>query len=543
MQQTVTKQEQKYGNSGLLGFLGLLAIVAIYVGIAGKDVNWGALAFMFLSYAIIFYIGVITAGKKSDSAKDMMVAGRSMPLWVAMFTMTATWVGGGYIAGTAETTFASGIVWAQAPWGYGLSLIIGGVFYARKMRRHEFTTMLDPLEVRFGKKVAGVLYLPALLGELFWSAAILVALGTTFGLILGLDFNTSIIISAIIAVAYTFVGGMWSVALTDVAQIIMILIGLFLVVPFALFEAGGVGQAWGAYKDGMAGFANLLPPLDGWNHPDWGNYYWNWWDYALLLIFGGIPWQVYFQRVLSSKNEKTAMWLSIAAGILCIVLAVPAVMIGVAGFSADWASYGIEGPGSASEILAYVINYMSPYGIAIIALGAVAAAVMSSMDSSILSASSMAAWNIYRPLIKPKATGKDIKGTIRLSIIIIGLAATIVALNIDSVYTLWYLCADLVYCMLFPQLTTALFDKKANTYGAVAGLTVSFILRFGGGEPALGLPAFLPYPMIEDGVVLFPFRTLAMVGGLLTIIIVSRLTQKSCPPQPLTKLKTEVRSE
>ncbi|MCA0970648.1 sodium:solute symporter family protein [Halobacillus litoralis] len=538
MQKPEKKQSQ--GKAGLFGFLGLLLIVAIYVGLSGNDVNWGALAFMFISYAIIFYIGSITAGKKSDSAKDMMVAGRSMPLWVAMFTMTATWVGGGYIAGTAETTFASGIVWAQAPWGYGLSLIIGGIFYARKMRRHEFTTMLDPLEVRFGKKVAGVLYLPALLGELFWSAAILVALGTTFGLILGLDFNTSIIISAIIAVAYTFVGGMWSVALTDVAQIIMILIGMFLVVPFALAEVGGLDQAWGAYKDGMAGFANLLPPLDGWNHPDWGNYYWNWWDYALLLIFGGIPWQVYFQRVLSSKNEQTAMWLSIAAGILCIVLAVPAVMIGVAGFSADWASYGIEGPGAASEILAYVINYMSPYGIAIIALGAVAAAVMSSMDSSILSASSMAAWNIYRPLIKPKATGRDIKRTIRVSIIIMGLAATIVALNIDSVYTLWYLCADLVYCMLFPQLTTALFDKKANTYGAVAGLTVSFLLRFGGGEPALGLPAFLPYPMIEDGVVLFPFRTLAMVCGLLTIIIVSRLTQKSCPPQPLTKLKTEV---
>ncbi|UOQ46560.1 sodium:solute symporter family protein [Halobacillus salinarum] len=518
-------------------------MVALYVGFTGNDVKWGALAFMFISYAVIFYIGSITAGKKSDSANDMMVAGRSMPLWIAMFTMTATWVGGGYIAGTAETTFASGIVWAQAPWGYGLSLIIGGIFYARKMRRYEFTTMLDPLEVRFGKKVAGVLYLPALLGELFWSAAILVALGTTFGLILGLDFTTSIIISAIIAIAYTFVGGMWSVALTDVAQIIMIIVGLFLVVPFALSEVGGLGQAWGAYKEGMAGFTNLFPPLNGWSDPDWGNSYWNWWDYALLLIFGGIPWQVYFQRVLSSKNENTAMWLSIAAGILCIVLAVPAVMIGVAGFSADWASYGTEGPGAASEILAYVINYMSPYGIAIVALGAVAAAVMSSMDSSILSASSMAAWNIFRPLVKPKATGKDIKRTIRVSIIIIGLSATIVALNIDSVYTLWYLCADLVYCMLFPQLTTALFDKKANTYGAIAGLCVSFFLRLGGGEAALGLPAFLPYPMVEDGVVLFPFRTLAMVCGLLTIIIVSRLTQKACPPQPLRKLKTEMKEE
>nr|WP_234983124.1 sodium:solute symporter family protein [Salimicrobium flavidum] len=523
--------------------MGLLLVVAVYVAFTGNDVNWGALVFMFISYAIIFYIGSVTAGKKSDSASDMMVAGRSMPLWVAMFTMTATWVGGGYIAGTAETTFASGVVWAQAPWGYGLSLIIGGIFYARKMRRYEFTTMLDPLEVRFGKKVAGVLYLPALLGELFWSAAILVALGTTFGLILGLDFTTSIIISAIIAVAYTFVGGMWSVALTDVAQIIMIIIGMFLVVPFALSEVGGLGQAWGAYKEGMAGFTNLLPPLDGWNHPDWGNYYWNWWDYALLLIFGGIPWQVYFQRVLSAKNEKTAMWLSIAAGFLCIILAVPAVMIGVAGFSADWASYGIEGPGAASEILAYVVNYMSPYLVAIVALGAIAAAVMSSMDSSILSASSMAAWNIYRPLVKPKANGRDIKRTIRVSIILIGLAATIVALNIDSVYTLWYLCADLVYCMLFPQLTTALFDKKANTYGAIAGLSVSLFLRLGGGEPALGLPAFLPYPMIEDGVVLFPFRTLAMVSGLLTIIVVSRLTQKSCPPQPLRKLKTEMQDE
>ncbi|PBB06496.1 sodium:solute symporter family protein [Salimicrobium humidisoli] len=537
------KKNKNYEKAGTFGFLGLLLGVAVYVGFTGNNVNWGALIFMFIAYAIIFYIGSITAGKKSDSAKDMMVAGRAMPLWIAMFTMTATWVGGGYIAGTAESTFASGIVWVQAPWGFGLSLIIGGVFYARKMRRYEFTTMLDPLEVRFGKKVTGVLYLPALLGELFWSAAILVALGSTFGLILGIDFTTSIIVSALIAVAYTFVGGMWSVALTDVAQIIMIIVGMFLVVPFALAEVGGLGQAWGAYKEGMAGFTNLIPPLDGWNHPDWGNQYFYWWDSALLLIFGGIPWQVYFQRVLSSKNENTAMWLSIAAGALCIILAVPAVMLGIAGFSADWASYGIEGPAASSDILAYVINYMAPYLVAIVALGAVAAAVMSSMDSSILSASSMAAWNIYRPLIKPKAEGKDIKRAIRISIILIGLAATMVALNIDSVYTLWYLCADLVYCVLFPQLTTALFDKKANTYGALAGLGVSFFLRIGGGEPALGLPAFLPYPMMEDGVVLFPFRTLAMVAGLLTIIIVSRLTQKACPPQPLRKLKTEMAEE
>ena len=84
-----------------------------------------------------------------------------------------------------------------------------------------------------------------------------------------------------------------------------------------------------------------------------------------------------------------------------------------------------------------------------------------------------------------------------------------------------------MYCLLFPQLVCALFDKKANVYGSVAGFIVAFILRFGGGDPTLGLPILIPYPMIEDGVVLFPFRTLAMVSGLISILVVSRLTQKN----------------
>ncbi|MEK1829674.1 hypothetical protein AAAC51_12875 [Priestia megaterium] len=58
----------------------------------------------------------------------MLVAGRSMPLWISMFTMTATWVGGGYIAGTAETVYSSGLTWTQAPWCYSISLILGGIF-------------------------------------------------------------------------------------------------------------------------------------------------------------------------------------------------------------------------------------------------------------------------------------------------------------------------------------------------------------------------------------------------------------------------------
>ena len=251
------------------------------------------------------------------------------------------------------------------------------------------------------------------------------------------------------------------------------------------------------------------------------------------MIFGGLPWQVYFQRVLASKDENTAVRLSLFAGLFCLIAAIPAGIIGIVGDVADWTSMGLPAPVDAASTLPHVIRYLTSPWVATIGLGAVAAAVMSSADSSILSASSMATWNIYRPLINPKLNPQKLAKVLQGCIWIIGVTATILALNINSIYDLWFLCSDFVYCLLFPPLVCALFDKKANTYGAIAGFTIAFILRFGGGDTTLGLPIRIDYPMIEDGVVLFPFRTLAMVSGLITIIVVSRLTQKWDAPMEL----------
>ncbi len=517
--------------------LGLLSVVGAYSHWSGQSVYWPGFISMMVFYALIFYFGSYAASfKKSDSAGESMLAGRAIPLGIAVFTMSATWVGGGYINGTAESTYASGLVWAQAPWGYAISLILGGIFFARKMRRLEFNTMLDPLEQRFGKKMAAVLFLPALSGEIFWTAAILTALGTTFGTVLGLDFSSSIIVSALIAIAYTAIGGLWAVALTDVVQLLLLFIGLGAVVPFALSHVGGLEEAWTQYSAQKGTMSSLIPPLDGWKAEKWGHSFWNWWDYALLLMLGGIPWQVYFQRVLSSKDPNTAMRLSILAGFVCLLAAIPAVLIGVAGSVVDWQAAGAEAPSEPALVLPYVVRYLTNPVVATIGLGAIAAAVMSSVDSSILSASSMASWNVYKPLIKPNSDSQSLAKVIRRSIWIIGISAMLLALRIKSVYALWFLCSDFVYTILFPQLVTALFDKKANRYGSIAGLTVAFILRFGGGEPALNIPRLIPYPMINDeGVVLFPFRTLAMVAGLIAIVVVSRLTQRYSPAEPLRK--------
>ncbi|NRA50606.1 MAG: sodium:solute symporter family protein [Phaeodactylibacter sp.] len=496
-----------------------------------QSLNWAAYLAMVLFFCLIFGIGAFARSLRDENGiESIMLAGRKLPLFLAIFTMSATWVGGGYINGTAEYAATAGLIWVQAPWGYALSLVVGGLLFARRMRNYRFLTLLDPLEQRFGKRTAALLFLPALSGELFWTAAILTALGTTFGAIAGLDTSTAILLSALITIAYTAIGGLWAVALTDVVQLILLFGGLWLVVPYALHQAGGWESVWSSYQATYGPQASLLP-----SHEALGSSYWLWWDYALLLIFGGIPWQVYFQRVLASKDADTAVRLSLIAAVVCLLAAMPAALIGIAAHSTDWLALGLSAPPNAASTLPWAILYLPPAWVGIIGLGAIAAAVMSSADSSILSASSMASWNVFRTLVKPKASSETLGKVLKRMIWIIGIAATLIALNIQSVYELWFLCSDFVYCLLFPALVCALFDPKANATGAIAGLTVAAILRFGGGESTIHLPMFLPYPWVEDGISRFPYRTFSMVSGLFTIILVSRLTAFRDPPKALSK--------
>ena len=120
------------------------------------------------------------------------------------------------------------------------------------MRALEFHTLIDPFEARFGAKWAVVLALPAVLAEMFWSAELLVALGSTFGVVLDLDLTTGIVISAAVVTLYTMAGGMWAVAYTDAFQLLLVGVGLAAALPFALSAAGGIGHAWAVLPGGAA---------------------------------------------------------------------------------------------------------------------------------------------------------------------------------------------------------------------------------------------------------------------------------------------------
>ncbi|KAK3709178.1 hypothetical protein RRG08_030857 [Elysia crispata] len=429
----------------------------------------------------------------------------------------ATWVGGAYINGTAEMIMANGILGCQAPVGYALSLVFGGLFYANRMRSEGYVTMLDPFQIKYGERMGGLLFIPALMGEVFWTAAILAALGSTLSVIVEMEPKPAIIISACVALFYTLIGGLYSVAYTDIVQLFCIFFGLWISIPFAMTHEAVPNIAVNATE-------NWVFPIESSTLPAY-------FDNYLLLMFGGIPWQVYFQRVLSSKSAMKAQILSYIAAFGCIVMATPAVLLGAVAASADWNQTSWTGPVPIPSkdyplILPMTLQYLCPPVISFIGLGALSAAVMSSADSSILSAASMFARNVYRSLFRTAASEREILWVMRAAIFGVTALALAMALTVESIYMLWYLCADLVYVILFPQLTAVLYLKKSNTYGSLAGYVFGLFIRVAGGDENLKVPAIIKYPGYNEETYsqAFPFKTLSMVVTSVTLVATTYLS-------------------
>ncbi|CAG2208477.1 CHT1 [Mytilus edulis] len=406
--------------------------------------------------------------------ESSIVAGRDISTAVGIFTMTATTVGGGYINGTAESIATSGLVWTLAPFGIFIGLIVGGLVFAKKMRDQNYLTMLDPFQEVYGNTLVFMVYLASLCGDIFWTASILSALGTSLSVIVNIPLTVAIVTSSAVTIIYTMIGQMVSVAYTDIVQLIFITFGLVLSLPFILTNenVGDICQTsetWiGTFDISFAG---------------------QWWDLFVAMTLGTIPWQAYFQRVLSVRSGRQAQILSVV--------------------------------GACSAV---ILNF-TPNVVAVIGLGAISAAVMSSMDSSILGSSSMFTYNIYAHLFRTKASDSELLWIQRLAILFVGSLATVISIFVPIVYGLFILAADIVFVIVLPQLICAVYFKWTNSYGAIVGYLVGVTLRVGAGEPTISLPAFIYYPDYDgDSGQNFPFRTFAMVTSLLCIVIVSIVT-------------------
>ncbi|XP_029695065.1 high-affinity choline transporter 1-like [Takifugu rubripes] len=495
-------------------------------------VNVPALVAVVFFYIVIVAIGFWAFRKSKEVEKTLggskaeitIVGGRNINVPVGILTLTATWVGGGYILGTAEAVYSpnQGLAWAMGPFAYVVCFICGGLFFAKPMRSSNYVTMMDPFQQRYGNVCTTLLLIPALIADILWVACILAALGGTMALILGLSSTISIVISASVCIGYTLLGGLYAVVYTDVIQLLFIFVSLYIGIPFIVLSPAVTGASH--FNQSHSTWVGEL------KLEDTGK----WIDEFLLLALGGLSYQALYQRILSAASTTQAQVTCYAAALPFFIMGIPSVAIAAAAASADWnmTAYGLPSPferGEAGNILPLAMLYLAPPWLSVLGIGSIAAAVMSSMDSVLLSSASMFTQNIYKRCLRKQASDRELQWVIRGSLVVVGLAGMSLAFGEKSVFALWILSGDLLYCIVFPQLTCVLHVSFANGYGMIAGFVAGMVLRILGGEPGLGIPALLLYPWWReiDGVIIqyFPFRTFAVICSSVCVVGISKLTE------------------
>nr|XP_037269847.1 high-affinity choline transporter 1-like [Rhipicephalus microplus] len=188
----------------------------------------------------------------------------------------------------------------------------------------------------------------------------------------------------------------------------------------------------------------------------------------------------------------------------------------IAGYPHSYQLNDVDSP----RVLPFTIVYLTSGMTAIFGLVSIAAAVMSSADSSMLSASTMITRNVYQALIRPAATEMEVVITLRIMICALGSLSVYMALSVNSVFDLWTLCSDIVYVLLFPQLLCVFYFKETNAYGSVLAFIVGGVFRCLCGEPSMNIPVLVRLPLYDPVAgQRFPFRLLCMALGLCTLLL------------------------
>ncbi|XP_071320208.1 high-affinity choline transporter 1-like isoform X2 [Trachinotus anak] len=461
--------------------------------------NIPGLIMMVAFYLLVLGIGIWASVKSKKMDKNSQgvqmevsfLANRSVSLIVGVFTMTATWVGGAFINGIAESVYdpTKGLIWALIPLQTSIAFIIGGLFFAKPMRENNYISMMDPFQRKYGKALTAALAIISVITEIIWIPGLLISLGATMSVVLDLSPSVCLWLSAAVAIIYTVLGGLYSVAYTDVIQISLVLLSLWLCVPFVLTTDVFTDITKTAFNN-----THQAPWLGRLESDKVGR----WIDDFMVMTLGNMAFQDFHQRTLSSSSTSTARIICFVAAGVVIIVGIPSMLIGAVAASTDWnsTSYGSPSPyerGKSAMVLPITLQHLTPTYIFAFGIGAIAAAVMSSADSYLLSATTVFTTNIYQT-IRSQASDKELQWVIRLSIVVFGLVGTSLTSLDSSIMVFWILGSDLAYTILFPQLICILFTKVSNGYGAIAGYLVAVVMRLLCGEPLVGLPVILHFP-------------------------------------------------
>lgn len=455
-------------------------------------------------------IGLIAA-RRVQNSKDYLVAGRSLPLYMNVATVFATWFGAETVLSVSATFAKDGLGGVPGdPFGASVCLVLAALLFARLFYRMNLLTIGDFYKERYGKSVEVLTSVSITLSYLGWTSAQMTALGLVIHVLSGgmLDLNTSILIGAGVVLVYTIFGGMWSVAFTDLFQTVVILIGLTLVAVLVGDLAGGPAKVISqAAADGKFDFF----PSDGAG----------WWAMAgafFAFAFGSIPQQDVFQRMTSAKDEKTAVRGTIIGGLVYFCFAFVPIFIAYAALVADPSLkelFGSDDARAIQRILPDLVLNKMPAWAQVMFFGALLSAILSTASGALLAPTAIFTENVLRPFV-PHMGDRQFLLTLRIILVTFTAGALIFALNSRStMYEMVQNAYNVTLAGAFVPLVAGAYWKRASTQGAL----LSIILGIGSW---LGASNLAPEAMVPANLIGLFASVLGMVLGSMAPQIIGR---------------------
>lgn len=455
------------------------------------------------------------SSKKNKDVGDFYLGGRRLGPIVTAMSAEASDMSGWLLMGLPGVAYLTGI--CDAGWtaiGLAIGTYVNWLIVAKRLRTYSAAngsiTVPDFFANRYRDKSNALLLISALMIVIFfipYTGSGFAACGKLFNGLFDIDYHVAMIISAIVIVGYTSIGGFLAASTTDLIQSIVMSVALIIVLCFGVSSAGGLDAVIDNANDlpGYMGMNSTYDPVEGVSK-----------TYGLLSICSTMAWGLgYFGMphillrfmAIEDKNKLklsrriASVWVVISLGV--------ATFIGVIGLGMTNADKieKLEGSGNAEKIIVKIAQLLSSKGaffavIAGVILAGILASTMSTADSQMLAASSSISENILHKTFGIKLSEKQQMIFARLSLVFIAAVGVIIAWNPDSsVFNIVSFAWAGFGAAFGPLMLFSLFWKRTTKWGALAGMVsggaMVFIWKYGiaklGGAFAIYelLPAFL----------------------------------------------------
>ena len=429
---------------------------------------------MLLTLVIVYLLVTIAIGlfaaKRVKNSSDFAIAGRHLPLAMIVTTTFATWFGSETVLGIPAKFVNSGLNGVvEDPFGAGTCLVLVGLFFAAKLYRMTLLTISDYYRERYGRVVEVSCSVIIMLSYLGWVSAQVTALGLVFNILSGgaIGMPLGMAIGVVSILAYTLFGGMWSVAITDFMQMIILVVGLSTLAIFAGNQAGGADKVVA-----LAVSQDMFKFLPEPNFKDILFFV----AAAITIMFGSIPQQDVFQRVMSANSLGAATKGPIIGGICYILFAFVPMFLVVSALiiMPEKAAQLIkEDP---QKVLPTLVMEQMPFVMQVLFFGALLSAIKSCASATLLAPSVTFTENIWRQFF-PHQGDKQALLAMRITVLVFsGLVLTYaILMQGSSIYDMVSGAYQVTLVGAFVPLVFGLYWSKATTQGAIFAIVLGLL--------------------------------------------------------------------